>query len=231
MGQVLIFRMIEDQVLYAQAGCRLTGVFDGRMVFFIGMEDIRFGVEAESFVKEPFTVTDIDFFPGLVRFIATAGQSAIGKCQGKAELFGLRRADIEKGHIVAYELARFPVGHRDEMQAVIEEGTIFRGQQVLSHRAQQGNDFFVAVDDGFAIISPAPPGLTHHAHEPEDAQKMVHVFMRDEDGPHILPAQLGLFQLLQEAVPAAAIDEQVLATFIEDKTSIITMGHRRVPRP
>ena len=72
MGQVLVFRMVEDQILYAQAGRRLTGVFDGRMVFFIGMEDIRFGVEAESFVKEPFTVADIDFFPGLVRFIATA---------------------------------------------------------------------------------------------------------------------------------------------------------------
>ena len=64
MGQVLVFRMVEDQILYAQAGRRLTGVFDGRMVFFIGMEDIRFGIEAESFVKEPFTVADIDFFPG-----------------------------------------------------------------------------------------------------------------------------------------------------------------------
>lgn len=36
---------------------------------------------------------------------------------------------------------------------------------------------------------------------------------------------LGLFNL-QEAVPATAIDEQVLATFIEDKTSIITGHHR-----
>ena len=95
MGQVLVFRMVEDQILYAQAGRRLTGVFDGRMVFFIGMEDIRFGVEAESFVKEPFTVADIDFFPGLVRFIATARQSAIGKCQGKAEQIRLPPPHIE----------------------------------------------------------------------------------------------------------------------------------------
>ena len=79
MGQVLVFSMVEDQILYAQAGCRLAGVFDGRMVFFIGMEDIRFGIEAESFMKEPFTIPDIGFFPGLIRLITTAGQSAVGE--------------------------------------------------------------------------------------------------------------------------------------------------------
>lgn len=63
MGQGLVFSMVEDQILYAQAGCRLAGVFDGRMVFLIGMEDIRFGIEAESFMKEPFTIPDIGF-PG-----------------------------------------------------------------------------------------------------------------------------------------------------------------------
>ena len=67
--------------------------------------------------------------------------------------------------------------------------------------------------------------------KPEDAQKMIHVFMGDEDRPHILPAQMGLFQLTQESVPAAAIDEQILTAFMEDETSIITMGHRCVPRP
>ena len=195
MGQVLIFRMIEDQVLHAQAGRRLAGIFDGRMVFLIGMEDSRFSIEAESFVKEPFAIPDIGFFPGLVRFIAAAGQSAIGEFQRKAELFGLRRADIEKGHIVTDELTRLPVGYRNEMQAVIEESTVFRGQQGLTHRAQQGNNFFMAVNDGFAIIGTAPPGLAHHAHEPEDAQEMIHMLMGDEDRPHILPAQTGLFEL------------------------------------
>lgn len=168
MGQVLVFRVIENQVLYAQARRRLTGVFDGRMMFLIGMEDIGFGVEAKGFMKEPFAVTDIGFFPGLIGLITTAGQPAVGQFQGKAELLGLGRADIEKSHVVAHELTRFPIIHRDEMQAVIEEGPVFRGQQGHAHRTQQGNDFLMAVDDGFAIVGPAPPGLAHHAHEPED---------------------------------------------------------------
>lgn len=231
MGQVLVFRVIQNQVLYTQAGRHFTGVFDGGMVFFIGMENMRFSIEAEGFVKEPFTIPDIDFFPGLIRFIATAGQFTIRELQGKTELFSLRRADIEKSHVVADELACLPVSYCNEMQAVIEKSAVFRGQQGLSHRAQQGNDFLVAVDDGFAIIGPAPPGLAHHAHEPENTQKMVHMLMGDKDCPHILPAQTGLFQLLQEAVSAATIDEQALAAFIEDETRIITMGHRRISRP
>lgn len=231
MGQVLVFRVVQNQVLYPHPGRRFTGVFDGGMVLFIGMKDMRFSIEAEGFVKEPFAVPDIAFFPRLIRFITTAGQFTIRELQGKAELLGLRRADIEKGHVVANKLVCLPIGYRNEMQAVIEESTVFRRQQGVSHRVQQGNDYLVTVDDGFAIVGPAPPGLAHHTHEPEDPQKMVHVLVRDKDRPHIPPAQMSLFQLLQETVPASAIDEQVLITFIEDKTRIITMSHRRISRP
>ena len=67
----------------------MAGVFDGRMVFLIGMEDIRFGIEAESFMKEPFTIPDIGFFPGLIRLITTAGQSAVASSKEKPNCLAL----------------------------------------------------------------------------------------------------------------------------------------------
>lgn len=39
MGQVLVFRVVQNQVLYPHPGRRFTGVFDGGMVLFIGMKD------------------------------------------------------------------------------------------------------------------------------------------------------------------------------------------------
>lgn len=61
--------MVEDDVFDVQAPRELAGVFDGRMILFVRVENGFIGVEAEGFVKEPLAAFDVVFFPkaGTVR--------------------------------------------------------------------------------------------------------------------------------------------------------------------
>ena len=84
----------------------------------------------------------------------------------------------------------------DQMELVIEVAAVLGREEGRRHGAQEADDFVVGVDRGFAVVGAAPPGLAHHAHEPDDTQEMVDVLVSDKDRPHILPAKLSFFQLL-----------------------------------
>lgn len=63
MGQIAVFRMVEDDVLDVQALGQFTGVFDGGMIFR-RVENGFVGIEAEGFVKEPLAALDVSSSQG-----------------------------------------------------------------------------------------------------------------------------------------------------------------------
>ena len=84
----------------------------------------------------------------------------------------------------------------NQMELVVEVAAVLGREEGRRHRAQEADDFVVTVNHSLTVIGAAPPGLTHHAHEPDDAQEVIDVLVRDKDRPHVLPAKMGLFQLL-----------------------------------
>lgn len=231
--QVAVFRMVENDVGRAEGGCQLTGVFDGRVVFFIGMEHVSLAVEAKGFVQEPRAAFCIAFFARIVRFIAAADE-AFPSCevQGKAVLLGLGGLNIEEGHGMAGQCLRFPVVDGNEVETLANEMGFLRLEQLLGQVLEKHNDFIVAVNAGFTGILATFHILADHAHHPDDAQEVIDMAVRDDDVAHSHPVVAGSAELAQDAVAATTVDEDaVVRIILQDKACIIALRDQSIAGP
>ena len=116
------------------------------------------------------------------------------------------------------------------MEALIQKSCFFFLQQVLCHALKKTNHFLVGIDHGVLFVLAAADILTDHADHPDDAHDVIQMFMGDKNSPDLFPVDPGVLQLMQDAVSASAVHQEIVIFFAEYKTGIIALGHCRVSR-
>ena len=75
MFYILVLRMVEDEVLYAQRLGLLGSILHGHMVLLVGFENIPMIVQAEGFRKQPINIFYIVFVGRIVGLVAQATET------------------------------------------------------------------------------------------------------------------------------------------------------------
>ena len=208
---------------------QLRRVGHGRVVLFIGLEDVRLGQQAERLAQQPVAARDIALADRVVRLVAQAGELLPALQRGgKAELQQLRAADVKERHVIAAECRRHAV-----MNVVIEDARADMLKHLLLQH-QLADDLkalahgLVAVDVQFALVL----ARVHHrrdlAQHPDHAVQVIRMRVRDEQVVHRLKAQLRVLHLAQDAVAAARVHQQRAMVVRDGKAGIVAAGRQGI---
>ena len=196
------------------------------------MEDVIVGFQAKCLVKEPLTARHVFFPLRAAEFVPQTGEALFRFVfQGKTKLNRFRVSDVEKGDGMAQHLGGFAVFHRNEVDAAADMAQLLRPEQQVGHFVDFVNHRPGRVDAHLPFIIIQFHSVTDSPHHPDDAHKMVHMLVGDEDVVNIPPVQEGLFQLPENLISAAAVHQEEAAVFLQGEAGIVILCGQRKAGP
>lgn len=205
-GYCLLFRVIEDEVLYVEFCCELSCVKSRAVVFLVRLEGVAVSVEAESLTHHPVGMSDVLAVERVVRLVAQAGKdSSVRQFGTEAVLLLLRGMDVEAGEADVAHVEALAVRQLMEDDALLHLCQLLLGENHVDDGAYDANHLVVAIDVQLALVALT---LRHHADDPDDAQHVVGVGVGDEEMMNVGYLDVRLAKLRENAVAATRIDEE-----------------------
>lgn len=205
------------------------GITGGGVVFFVWFEDVTVSIFAESLAHQPvrslyqFTVMLV------VRLVAQADEALpVGEPCGEPELLFLGAEDVE-----ALEMDVSHIEYVAVAEFVEEDGGAylrgqFLGKEVGHHALEDAQHLLVAIDVDYPVAFPFRLLLQKEADDPQHTYDMVGVGMGDKDVMDEGNGDVRIFQLPQDAVAAAGVDEEGCLIVVKEKARVVATCHKGV---
>ena len=219
-----IFGMPENNIAHMMFSGQKSGFLDGSVSYEMRSEDIRIGIRAEGFMKKPVGAFQIMTADRLTRLVAGAYDAlTVLTFHMKAVLFGLAGMRIEECDGVPGNGTLFSVLDGNEADAGSYRRKLLFAQRELADGPQFFRKTRMAVYAQNVVAFFLQKERRDHAHQPDDAERVVDVLMGDEDVRQIEKGYARLVQLNENAVTAPAVHQQTSFRPLKHEAGVVVM--------
>ena len=219
-----ILGMPENNIAHMMFSGQQGGFLDGSVSYEMRSEDIRIGVRAEGFMKKPVGAFQIMAADRLTRFVAGAYDAlTVLTFHMKAVLFGLAGMRIEECDGVSGNGTLLSVFDGNEADAGSYRSKLLFAQRELADGPKFFRQARMTVYAQNVVALFLQKERRDHAHQPDDAERVIDVLMGDEDVRQIEKGYARLVQLNENAVAAPAVHQQTSFRTLKHEAGVVVM--------
>ena len=219
-----VLSVVEHQVLHSQFLSQHTGVKGRAVAFLVGVEHKAVLVQAEGLAHQPVAAAGIGLALHAVRLVTQADKAlAVRKFSLKSILLDFGRCDVKECHLHVINVDGLTVVHLLQDDRLPDRIKDLARNHQFAHGVQGVAHHVVAVDREGPLMLTLEDHRRNLAHQPDGAQDVVGVAVRNEHVADALKGDVRLDELLQDAVAAPAVHQHAPLGAVQIEAGVVAV--------